>query len=88
MMPGGVVLRLKVKGDWVHEYRVYMDIHDESFDVYPIVEAPRRNSAPFRFLPRDTQGQQFSRPCFARTMCDFCFSTGVTLARMLGRCFG
>ena len=34
-MPGGVVLRLKVKGDWVHEYRVYMDIHDESFDCIP-----------------------------------------------------
>ena len=40
MMPGGSVLRLKLKGDRMHEYRAYMDIHDEPFDVYPIVEAP------------------------------------------------
>ena len=40
MMPGGLALRLKLKGDRMHEYRAYMDIHDEPFDVYPIVEAP------------------------------------------------
>lgn len=40
MQPGNVVLRLKLKNDRMHEYRAYMDIHDEPFDVYPIVESP------------------------------------------------
>ena len=29
---------LKLKDDNCHEYWPYMDIHDEPFDVYPIVE--------------------------------------------------
>lgn len=36
---GGAQLRLRLKGDDRHEYRAYMDIEDEPFDVYPIVES-------------------------------------------------
>lgn len=38
MSPSGATVALKLKGDNRHEYRAYMDIHDEPFDVYPIVE--------------------------------------------------
>lgn len=38
--PDGTRLRLKLNGDGMHEYRAYMDITDEPFDVYPIVETP------------------------------------------------
>jgi len=34
----GAGLMLKLIGDNCHEYWPYMDIHDEPFDVYPIVE--------------------------------------------------
>lgn len=30
--------RLRIRGDDCHEYRAYLDIDDEPFDVYPIVE--------------------------------------------------
>jgi len=36
---GGTSLKLLLKGDHRHEYRPYMDIDDEPFSVYPIVEA-------------------------------------------------
>ena len=36
--PRGPVLRLRLRGDRMHEYRAYMDIGDEPFDVYPVVE--------------------------------------------------
>ena len=32
--------RLRLKKDRMHEYMAYLDIHDEPFDVYPIVERP------------------------------------------------
>ena len=38
--PQGVRLALRLRGDDRHEYRPYMDIADEPFDVYPIVERP------------------------------------------------
>ena len=38
MLPGRASLRFRLKGDSCHEYWPYMDIHDEPFDVYPIVE--------------------------------------------------
>ncbi len=34
----GAKRRLKLKGDQTHSYMAYADIHDEPFDVYPIVE--------------------------------------------------
>lgn len=30
---------LRLRGDDAHSYMAYLDIHDEPFDVYPIVEA-------------------------------------------------
>ena len=39
MLPGRASLRFRLKGDSCHEYWPYMDIHDEPFDVYPIVES-------------------------------------------------
>ena len=36
--PDGVRPGLRLRGDNWHEYWAYMDIHDEPFDVYPIVE--------------------------------------------------
>lgn len=36
--PDGARLRLALRDDKRHEYRAYMDIEDEPFDVYPIVE--------------------------------------------------
>ncbi len=38
MSPDGARLRLRLRGDADHEYRTYMDIDDEPFDVYPIVD--------------------------------------------------
>lgn len=38
MTPVGTNIVLKIKDDNRHEYRAYIDIHDEPFDVYPIVE--------------------------------------------------
>ena len=38
----GAVRRLQLKDDSCHEYRAYLDIHDEPFDVYPAVEPPER----------------------------------------------
>ncbi len=31
---------LRLKGDDIHTYMAYCDIHDEPFDVYPVVEKP------------------------------------------------
>ena len=36
--PDGVRPALRLRGDNRHEYWAYMDIYDEPFDVYPIVE--------------------------------------------------
>lgn len=38
MAKDGARLQLQLKGDHSHEYRAYLDIEDEPFDVYPIVE--------------------------------------------------
>ena len=38
----GTVRCLQLKDDSCHEYRAYLDIHDEPFDVYPAVEPPER----------------------------------------------
>lgn len=38
-MPG-TKHRFSIKGDTAHEYWAYIDIHDEPFSVYPIVEKP------------------------------------------------
>jgi hypothetical protein len=31
---------MQLKGDSIHTYMAYLDIHDEPFDVYPVVETP------------------------------------------------
>ena len=33
--------KLRLRGDDCHEYWAYLDIHDEPFSVYPVVEAPK-----------------------------------------------
>lgn len=40
LSPAGGSVKLLLKDDPWHEYRAYMDIHDEPFDVYPVVERP------------------------------------------------
>lgn len=32
---------MSIKGDNAHTMMAYLDIHDEPFDVYPIVERPK-----------------------------------------------
>lgn len=34
--------KFRIKGDTAHEYWAYIDIHDEPFSVYPVVERPQR----------------------------------------------
>ncbi len=36
---------LALRGDNCHTYRAYLDIHDEPFDVYPVVETPGGGNA-------------------------------------------
>lgn len=40
--PNGTCLRLRLKSDDRHEYHAYMDVEDEPFDVYPIVDLSER----------------------------------------------